>query len=88
MQYVVNSDIRRASVPKEIEDNAMTKDMTGVLGGSEKTQKGSSLPRGTRNGDPSSLGHHGLSSLLTLKKFCGALVPKRESSENSNLKMV
>ena len=41
--------------------------------------------RATRNGDLSFLGHHGHSSPLTLEKSCGTLVPRRGSSENSNL---
>ena len=51
----------------------------------EKNSKGSSLPQSLRNEDLSFSVLPGHSSLLILEKSCVALVPKRDSSRNSNL---
>ena len=77
MQGAANSDIGLASVQKGIEGNATTKGAIDVQGGLRTTRKGSSLLQGTRNEDLSFLGLPGHSSLSTLDKFCGILVPKR-----------
>ena len=55
------------------------------LGENSKKKKGSSLKQSPRNEDLSFSALPGHSSLSILEKSCGTLVPKRDSSGNSNL---